>query len=326
MVEVISRFQVESGCEAAVREAFRRRPRLVDRASGFLGLEVFNEPADPTVFHLVTRWVDQASYDAWHGSDAHRQANRFLPKGLKLVPGSAHLTRLVRVDDGDETWRAGPAVAELVATGHAVHLLVADEGGTVRSANQAMASALGIPPSDLAGRSLWGLLTESDVEALRARVARADVSREERLLLNFVDARQSPFSLECLCDVQPGRVLIVGESPREDGPAFREEWLQMNNQLAVLTRENARQNRELRQAKQELEQALTDLRDSHWHLQKLQEVLPICMECGMVKAGTQWEDVASYLKKHALFLSHGYCPTCLARVAAAWGLPGGAGS
>ncbi len=68
---------------------------------------------------------------------------------------------------------------------------------------------------------------------------------------------------------------------------------------------------ELRAAKAELEKTIKELNSSYWHLKKIQEVLPICMECGKVKTGeSTWEDVVAYLKKNSLFLSHGYCPPC----------------
>lgn len=35
------------------------------------------------------------------------------------------------------------------------------------------------------------------------------------------------------------------------------------------------------------------------------------MECGRVKtAELKWDSVVDYLREHALFLSHGYCPEC----------------
>jgi response regulator RpfG family c-di-GMP phosphodiesterase len=62
---------------------------------------------------------------------------------------------------------------------------------------------------------------------------------------------------------------------------------------------------------QTLKAAYEQLDKSFWHLKKIQEVLPICMECGKVKtADCSWEDVISFLKKNSLFLSHGYCPEC----------------
>jgi hypothetical protein len=222
-----------------------------------------------------------------------------------------------------EVVAAAPVLARLLSSSRTVHLLLAAVDGTIRSANRAMAAALGVPEADLPGRPVWGLLTEHDASLVRERVGRADRDDERPLLLNFVTAGHSPFTLECRCGVGAGHFVILGEPPREKAEAFQEEWLRMNNQLAVLTRENARQNKELQQAKRELEQALADLRDSHWHLKKLQEVLPLCMDCGKVKAGARWEGVVEYLKQNALFLSHGYCPDCLARKAAEWGLPPG---
>jgi response regulator RpfG family c-di-GMP phosphodiesterase len=64
-----------------------------------------------------------------------------------------------------------------------------------------------------------------------------------------------------------------------------------------------------------LKAAYDQLDQSFWHLRKIQEVLPICMECGKVKTtDTSWEDVVSYLKKNTRFLSHGYCPECAEQV------------
>ena len=66
-----------------------------------------------------------------------------------------------------------------------------------------------------------------------------------------------------------------------------------------------------------LQTAYVQLKDSFWHLQKIQEVLPICMECGKVKTtDSSWEDVVSFLKNHSLFLSHGYCPECAKKITA----------
>lgn len=60
-----------------------------------------------------------------------------------------------------------------------------------------------------------------------------------------------------------------------------------------------------------LQEALATLKDTHWHLRKLQEVLPICAVCGKVKsAEAKWEDVLTYLRANADFLSHGLCPDC----------------
>jgi len=66
---------------------------------------------------------------------------------------------------------------------------------------------------------------------------------------------------------------------------------------------------------QTLKAAYEQLDKTFWHLKKIQEVLPICMECGKVKTtDSSWEDVVGFLKKHSLFLSHGYCPECADKV------------
>ena len=86
MVLVISTFKVANGMEAAVRQAFLDRPHLVDDAAGFLGMEVFQDHQDGSVFHLLTRWTDAASFQSWHSGPLHKAAHRGIPKGLKLDP------------------------------------------------------------------------------------------------------------------------------------------------------------------------------------------------------------------------------------------------
>jgi hypothetical protein len=213
----------------------------------------------------------------------------------------------------------GPFLASFLTESRAVHYLTASIDGTVRGCNAAMAAALKAAPADLAGRPVWSLLTEADGASLRQRVQVPGGDAGGKFLLNFVDAGHSPFTLECRCEVRPDGVLLLGEPP--DDRTFQEEWLHVNNQLAVLGRENARRRKELETATTRLEQTLRDLEGSYWHLKKIQEVLPICMDCGRVKAGAEWEGVAQYLKENALFLSHGYCPDCLAKAMAAFGIP-----
>ncbi|HEX8204085.1 MAG TPA: antibiotic biosynthesis monooxygenase family protein, partial [Isosphaeraceae bacterium] len=69
------------------KEAFRNRPHLVDAAEGFLRMEVLSPTDDPDEIWLLTYWRDAESFDAWHGSRAHREAHGGIPRGLKLVPG-----------------------------------------------------------------------------------------------------------------------------------------------------------------------------------------------------------------------------------------------
>jgi tetratricopeptide (TPR) repeat protein len=85
--------------------------------------------------------------------------------------------------------------------------------------------------------------------------------------------------------------------------------------------ELARSYEELHELKEKLEFALEELQTSYWHIRKIQEVLPVCVRCGMVKTGdAEWQDVIDYLKQNTLFLSHGYCPACSEKVEADYDL------
>ena len=92
MVTVISRFRVRNGLEEEVRRAFLDRPRLVEKAAGFCGLDVLTDAATPSVFLLLTRWTDESSFRAWHRSEAHHQSHAMMPQGLKLDATFTSLT------------------------------------------------------------------------------------------------------------------------------------------------------------------------------------------------------------------------------------------
>jgi heme-degrading monooxygenase HmoA len=205
VIEVRSRFRVVNGMEDQVRAAFQGRPRLVDREPGFVAIEVLQHDADRAVFELVTRWTDRASFEAWHGSPAHRASHELIPKGLKLDPAYTRVDVLV--------------------------------------------------PVDLDGGRQHG--------------------EDQKLVTGLVEA---------------------------------------NNALAVA-------HRELAQQKKALEQAHAELKDAHWHIRRVQELLPICMRCHRVKDHQgQWETLVDYMRKNTDFLSHGCCPSCKQHLLGEWGL------
>jgi hypothetical protein len=81
----------------------------------------------------------------------------------------------------------------------------------------------------------------------------------------------------------------------------------------VLIRENERQSKALKKAHDELEKVHEDLSQSHWHLKKIQEVLPICSVCHKVETGEgKWESLLNYFNDNSDFLSHSYCDKCAA--------------
>ena len=216
MIMVESRFRVANGLESSVHDAFINRPHLVDSAPGFLGMEVYEAADDATIFHLVTRWADQGSYDTWHRGEAHHASHAFMPRGLRLDASYTRLTILRCIEGGDPV--------------------------------------------------------------------------------------------------------------EDDHRRLHDEMTRTNNDLAVLAREREAQRRELHEANVELARvhgelssALQTLESSHWHIQRIHELLPMCLDCGEVKSGDgTWQSVRDFLMENATspFLSHGYCPACAARVLA----------
>jgi heme-degrading monooxygenase HmoA len=89
MFVALSCFTIANDKSAEVQAAFRQRPHLVDSAPGYLGMEVMSPIDSRAEIWLVTRWCDEQSYRNWHRSHDYHESHKGIPKGLKLVPGSA---------------------------------------------------------------------------------------------------------------------------------------------------------------------------------------------------------------------------------------------
>jgi hypothetical protein len=144
----------------------------------------------------------------------------------------------------------------------------------------------------------------------------------ERFPLTFTSAGRDPVILSCWIDVRPTHFTILGEFSLNRNARYDEQLYATNNELSVLAREHARRGKELAAAKAQLQETLDELNRTHWHLRKVAEVLPMCAECGRVKPGEgDWGTVADYLRENSLFLSHGCCPECAARLQAGIAIP-----
>jgi quinol monooxygenase YgiN len=138
--------------EAEVARAFRQRPRSVEKAPGFLWLEVMTDRSDPAVFYLLTRWTDQSSFESWHKSAEHRESHAFIPKGLKLDASWTHLYSLDRIDGvtgsplTDTIADATLLISSYASQSNAVYLFSLERDGRVRAASHA---ASGCGPSFL---------------------------------------------------------------------------------------------------------------------------------------------------------------------------------
>jgi heme-degrading monooxygenase HmoA len=99
MILALSRFKVQSGWEDSVARAFVDRPRLVEHAQGFLGMEVFTDSKDASIFYLCTRWTTEFAFRQWHSSECHHASHKGIPKGLKLDPAFTQLVVLEHLCD-----------------------------------------------------------------------------------------------------------------------------------------------------------------------------------------------------------------------------------
>jgi heme-degrading monooxygenase HmoA len=87
----LSKFLIANGMMEEVKEAFRNRPHLVDNAPGFVRMEVMRPFDSPEEVWLITYWTDEQSYRVWHRSHLYHESHKGIPKGLKVVPGSAQI-------------------------------------------------------------------------------------------------------------------------------------------------------------------------------------------------------------------------------------------
>lgn len=92
MIVAISKFTIQNGMEEEVKAAFKKRPKLVEEAPGFIKMDVLSPLSNPEEIHLITFWEREQDFDCWHRNHL-RASHAQIPKGLKLVPHSWTLTK-----------------------------------------------------------------------------------------------------------------------------------------------------------------------------------------------------------------------------------------
>jgi heme-degrading monooxygenase HmoA len=95
----VSKFKVANGMSEEVRAAFTERPHLVDDAPGFVRMEVVRPVDDHDEFWLLTWWLDEASFRAWHHSHLYRDSHSGIPRGLKLDPAATQVRLFDKIAD-----------------------------------------------------------------------------------------------------------------------------------------------------------------------------------------------------------------------------------
>ena len=320
MILAISRFRIANEMQHEVEEAFVNRPHLVDTVPGFIGLEVFTNRADSSAVYLITRWTDVNSFHSWHYSPAHRISHQGIPKGLKLDPSQTELLFLQRI--AEESASIGGTVLDwpemlshFIAGSQLVCYFVADRAGIIQVCSAGFASALQMAREEVTGASLFSFMTEHSRTAIMVLIESRAREPRSTTMLNFRSRSGRYFTLECQLDVQPAAFAVIGSVSKEvQTQPYMQTLEDLNNRLAVEIRESARKGRELERVNQRLQETLRERDTMYWHLRKIQEVLPICLECGKVKtADGTWETLVEYFKANSGFLSHGYCPACYAK-------------
>jgi hypothetical protein len=191
-----------------------------------------------------------------------------------------------------------------------VHLLVLAPDATVVRWNEAARHAHA-PLAE--GAPMARLLTANSAALLLATMEAARAGPVEGVLLTFSDGERYAFTLSCRVRWEGEVCLLFGEPLTERDSRVTRELMELSSELARSTRERAK-------VAAELNSALQALRESHWHVKKIQEFLPICAQCQKVPAGEEsrgeWRHLVSFLADNGLLMTHGYCPECEERVMA----------
>ena len=81
----MSRLRIPAEQSDALIRAFRARVHLVDRADGFVDLQVWRSDRDPGEVIMVSRWRDRAAFTAYMRSEDHRVSHDRIPPELQAA-------------------------------------------------------------------------------------------------------------------------------------------------------------------------------------------------------------------------------------------------
>jgi PAS domain-containing protein len=195
-----------------------------------------------------------------------------------------------------------------------------DSVGQIVAANRAFARRMGTVPGELVGKRAVKFLAEGDARKVVLWLDGA-APPAGAVLLNFVTPDGEVYTHRCLVTLIEGGLALAGEADVENERWHASQLLQLNNEMAVISRERARYSKELSAAKKALSETLDTIRSTHWHLKRIQEHLPVCMECGRIRVdGTRWAGLVDYLKANDILVTHGCCPECVRELEVRWGL------
>lgn len=68
----VNAMQIPEGQGDEFLDRFSRRPHNIEKVDGFEGFTVLRPNDERGTWLVVTRWRDEAAFDAWHGTRPHR--------------------------------------------------------------------------------------------------------------------------------------------------------------------------------------------------------------------------------------------------------------
>jgi len=138
-----------------------------------------------------------------------------------------------------------PALVHVLDQSATLHLALLARDGTIRWTNQTMSNLLGSDAQALVGRNFTAFLTNLDVGMFKNFLGGAEKIPDGGALVNFLLGSTDIRTLRCSLIPTEKGVIVVAEPMPENEHALQDELFQLNNQLAVLSRENTRKGREL---------------------------------------------------------------------------------
>lgn len=185
---------------------------------------------------------------------------------LKTSTGSHHVLQHILS-------KAIPQGASFLDMSTLVCIAALDQDGKILFANQALAKCLNQDRAEISGKNIINFLTYPDGDLILRLLSEKMPDTSEEILLNLVGPDHIPHTLRVRIASIDSGLLLFGEPPLENNRALQEELLQLNNQLAVLSRENARKGRDLARTVTELNQRTALLEQHTIELENAKEKL-----------------------------------------------------
>ena len=93
---VASHLRIDPAGVDDLERAFEQRLREVEEATGFRGLEVWRDLADPGAYVMVSWWDSEAEFRSYMGSEAHRRSHARIPRDPHAPrPETVHRYRII---------------------------------------------------------------------------------------------------------------------------------------------------------------------------------------------------------------------------------------